>query len=473
MFRVGKYKDKRLRKSTFGHFFLESGIVCAYNALKIITVYFPETLYSYIRAVEEKTIREVLREVPEGVQDEFVDVLTQICDAHIFIPEDYEELGYLKKIKEKIFIAPAPRVMVLHVTDYCNLSCRYCFIEGNIGDGYKRQNMSQETMKKSIDKFKEVIKGKNFPQRPSIVFYGGEPLYNWNVIKYGLEYISSLQELGILTSELDKVLITNGTLVSQEIARELERHNVLPAVSVDGPQEIHDANRVYRNGMGSFEKTIQGFYTLREAGLKPTIASVLTENSISRAEEIIHFFLDDLKVKALGFNHVSIVPNVSTYNPVYEEQVAESILKVQDIIQESYPDVYERRMNRKINCFLDRHILRADCTGCGEQMSISPDGQIGICQGYMGSRKTFANSVFEDQYSPLEDPVFWEWSRRSPLNMEKCFSCSALSTCGGGCPRNADFIHGFIWKIDSAFCHFAQKAQEWMIWKKYQKIIGT
>jgi uncharacterized protein len=106
-------------------------------------------------------------------------------------------------------------------------------------------------------------------------------------------------------------------------------------------------------------------------------------------------------------------------------------------------------------------------------MSISPDGQIGICQGYMGSRKTFANSVFEDQYSPLEDPVFWEWSRRSPLNMEKCFSCSALSTCGGGCPRNADFIHGSIWKIDSAFCHFAQKAQEWMIWKKYQKIIGT
>jgi len=37
-------------------------------------------------------------------------------------------------------------------------------------------------------------------------------------------------------------------------------------------------------------------------------------------------------------------------------------------------------MNHKINAFLDRRILKADSTGCGEQMSVSPDGQIGICQ---------------------------------------------------------------------------------------------
>ncbi len=41
-------------------------------------------------------------------------------------------------------------------------------------------------------------------------------------------------------------------------------------------------------------------------------------------------------------------------------------IRVQEIIQEEYPDVYERRMNHKINAFLDRRILKADSIGCGE-----------------------------------------------------------------------------------------------------------
>ena len=86
----------------------------------------------------------------------------------------------------------------------------------------------------------------------------------------------------------------------------------------------------------------------------------------------------------------------------------------------------------------------------------------------MGSRKTFAGSVFDAKHDPLKDSIFIEWSQRSPLNMVQCYRCQALATCGGGCPRNADHINGSIWEVDSAFCHFAKKAQEWMIWKKYE-----
>ena len=76
----------------------------------------------------------------------------------------------------------------------------------------------------------------------------------------------------------------------------------------------------------------------------------------------------------------------------------------------------------------------------------------------------FTQWVFEE-YNPEEDPIFIEWSKRSPLNIEKCLACDALATCGGGCPRNADMINGSIWEPDSAFCHFAKKAQKWLIWR--------
>lgn len=470
MFVIERHGKERLKKSVFGHFFQKDDYYCAYNALKIITIYFDTVFYPYILRITEVSTVKVLDEIPQNLKEQFLSVLKAICNAHILVPFGYNEVGYLDEVKKMVFKGPRIRVLVLHLTDYCNLHCHYCFIEGNMPESYKRQNMTEEVIEKAIDKFNQVIKEQIFPKPPSIVFYGGEPLANWKVMKYGLEYLRQKQEVRSLPNRVDKILITNGTLITPKIAEELKKHNVMVSVSIDGPKEIHDINRVFQGGKGSFQKIMAGFRILKEAGISPTVSCVLSKESLYYASDIIHWLLDELEIKALGFNHVSIVPNVSNYDPVYEANFGESLLKVQEIIQEEYPDVYERRMNHKINAFLDRKILKADCTGCGEQMSVSPDGQIGICQGYMGSRKTFGSSVFDIKYDPSMDPVFIEWSQRSPLNMPQCYQCPALATCGGGCPRNADYINGSIWEVDSAFCHFAKKAQEWMIWKKYETI---
>jgi sulfatase maturation enzyme AslB (radical SAM superfamily) len=49
--------------------------------------------------------------------------------------------------------------------------------------------MSKETARKSVDKFMQLLKKYNKPARPSIVFYGGEPLANWETMRYVLEYL--------------------------------------------------------------------------------------------------------------------------------------------------------------------------------------------------------------------------------------------------------------------------------------------
>lgn len=144
MFSVEKYREVRLKKSVFGHFFQGDESSCAYNALKIITVYFDVVLYPYILRVTEVPIFEVLREIPKGLRKQFVSVLTAICNAHILVSVNYDELSYLEKVKKIAFHGPMIRVLVLHLTDYCNLRCRYCFIEGNIPENYKRQNMTSK-----------------------------------------------------------------------------------------------------------------------------------------------------------------------------------------------------------------------------------------------------------------------------------------------------------------------------------------
>lgn len=395
-------------------------------------------------------------------------IIQDLIKYKILTPTIFSEEKYLESLCDKIFDGVQIRVMVLHLTDFCNLRCKYCFIEGNIDETYCRNNMSVKVIKKSIDKFLQILQDYKKTASPSIVFYGGEPLANWKTMKIALEYLRKKE-----TRPIDKILITNGTLITDEIARTLKEHNVHVSVSMDGNKQHTDINRVFISGEGSFEKICKGIEVLRKNKIEPSISCVMAKENVSKAEEIIDYFAKDLKIKALGFNHVSIVPDQNYYDEEYEKSFADALIRVQEKIQLEYSDVYERRMNHKINCFLERKLIRADCTGCGEQISVSPTGEIGICQGYMGKRKTFNNSVFDPDYLPKNDPVFKEWSNRSPLKMNSCINCIALATCGGGCPRNADMFSGSIWNPDVPFCHFAKKAQEWMIWQYYDDMVGN
>lgn len=302
------------------------------------------------------------------------------------------------------------------MTDYCNLQCKYCFIEGPLPKGYKKKMMPFEIAKIAIDRFIEFYERSKKYAKPSIVFYGGEPLVNWKVIKECLYYIEDLEKNNKNLS-IDKVIITNGTLVTDEIAKELKKHNVLVSVSIDGIKDVHDFNRIDENHQGSFDRAVNGYKILTKNNVNTGISSVLAPNGIDYAMKSFNFFKDELKIIGLGLNHVSIISNLTYYDPEYEEQYADKLLEIQDYIQDNNSTIYERRMNHKINCFLHKKLIKSDCTGCGEQFSVNTDGKIGICQGYIGSGKTFNHNIQDLNYYPDEDPVFIEWSKRSPLNI--------------------------------------------------------
>ena len=447
--------DIRYKYSRFFHCFQRDHQACLYNALTMETIYTTVDEYDCARQFFESTWH---------IGDN--SILKQMCCHNMILPVHVNEDYYIEEIRKKLFTSPHIRVMVLHMTDYCNLRCKYCFIEGGQVSGYRRQVMSHEIAKFAVDKFFYVIKGHDTLKFPSIVFYGGEPLLNWDTIKFALlETKQKESESGI---KVDKVIITNGTILNDEIIEFIKRYNIQISVSLDGIQIVNDANRVDVKGQGSFERAVNTINRLIENGITPAVSCVMAKEGLQYVDDSIRFLIEDLGIRGLGFNHVSIIPGLNFYDPIYEEQFADTILHVQDEIQHRYPYVYERRMGHKVNMFLDKLFIKSDCTGCGEQFSVSPTGEIGICQGYMGSRKTFRKTVFDSEYNPEKDPVFIEWSKRSPLNIEKCLACPALATCGGGCPRNADMINDSIWEPDSAFCHFAKKAQTWLIWRSQE-----
>ena len=67
-------------------------------------------------------------------------------------------------------------LMYLIPTNKCNLACKYCFI-GKLKD--KRKQMEEETMYHAINVFNKNSNG----NKGSILFYGGEPLLNYDLVR--------------------------------------------------------------------------------------------------------------------------------------------------------------------------------------------------------------------------------------------------------------------------------------------------
>lgn len=182
--------------------------------------------------------------------------------------------------------------VTLEVTEKCNLRCRYCIYNPSHPEyrEFGHKNMEWETAKKAIDFLKEHS---DKAEERHIGFYGGEPLCNFPLIKKATEYALDLFE-----GNMTFAMTTNATMVTDEIADYLMKNNFNIIVSLDGPEELHNENRIMIDGQGSFEKTVQGAKKLLEAekrcGKKARISFNMVVSGPDYEEKYskIQYFLD-------------------------------------------------------------------------------------------------------------------------------------------------------------------------------------
>jgi uncharacterized protein len=117
--------------------------------------------------------------------------------------------------------------------------------------------MSWETAKKAID---FLLRHSVDSPSVNVGFYGGEPLLEFDLIKQAIEYCKKL----FVGKELTFNLTTNGTLLTKEKILFLEEQGVILTISLDGPKEINDINRVFKNGEGTFDSVMTAIQLVRE-----------------------------------------------------------------------------------------------------------------------------------------------------------------------------------------------------------------
>ena len=166
------------------------------------------------------------------------------------------------EIKHAILEYPYPQ-LILGITEDCNLRCKYCIFSGNYE--YMRHHspkkMTLECAKKAIDYFMQIVSdSKEYTpdQQPIISFYGGEVLLEYEMIKEIVKYVRTLDTKVIFA------FTTNGTLLTKEKINFFVEHNFMISISLDGPKDINDKNRVFPNEKGSFEVVYSNILSLKE-----------------------------------------------------------------------------------------------------------------------------------------------------------------------------------------------------------------
>ncbi len=151
-------------------------------------------------------------------------------------------------------------ILILNVTDRCNLRCKYCVFSGAYCGQrvHGSATMSLDTAMRGIDQF--IARTGKTLQNPekklSIGFYGGEPLLAFDLIREVLDRVHGA-EYSQLAGRLTHSITTNGTLLDEEKVEVLVKYGVSMQVSLDGPQELHDRNRVWPDGSGTFGAVVR------------------------------------------------------------------------------------------------------------------------------------------------------------------------------------------------------------------------
>lgn len=211
-----------------------------------------------------------------------------------FISREHPEV-FINRVREplrcsKSYLFQSACLHIFVVTGECNLDCIYCQAHDckNKRNYEKRGNNGEKGRMMGLETAVAAAKtALGFSENNlTFEFQGGEPLMNFEIIKAIIEY--SNENKGSKTIEYN--VVTNLSLMSEEIMDYFIKNNVNISTSFDGDRILHTKNRPMKNGGDSYEKTVMGIERLRAYGGVSAIETT-TRYTLKRYKELIDAYV--------------------------------------------------------------------------------------------------------------------------------------------------------------------------------------
>lgn len=175
------------------------------------------------------------------------DKYEELLEKNFIKSDSYENKMSLKFAKKNEFLAYWPNLHIVVLTLRCNHKCKYCHAAA-APENAKNMDMTQEIAKKVVD---TIFYTSN--NNIIIEFQWWEPLLNWDVFKFVVEYAEV--KAFHLNKNLIFALVSNLTLMDDEKFQYIIDHNIDLSTSLDWDEETHNYNRPFLK-WNSYEKVI-------------------------------------------------------------------------------------------------------------------------------------------------------------------------------------------------------------------------
>lgn len=343
--------------------------------------------------------------------------------------------------------SPPLRALSLAIAQKCNLGCTYCYAQqGEFGGPAKNMELTEAL--RAVD----LLVGAAEPgARLNLAFLGGEPLVNRKVLRAAT--LRARELAGSRGARMTFSITTNGTLLTEDDGRFFEEHGFAVTISIDGPQQVHDAQRPFKGGGGSYDAIMKRAAPLLKMQRSMQVSARVT---VTPKNLVLRRTLDTLI--AAGFHSVGFSPMLSAPTGEGEMQSEDLELMLGEMIDcgraferasrsgQRYPFANMVNAMREIH----RGTHRPYPCGAGAgYLGVSAEGELSACHRFVGDEEGAMGSL--DGGVDLSRQADW-LAARHVHRQEPCQSCWARYLCGGGCHHEVirrgrpacDYIRGWL-----------------------------
>lgn len=353
-----------------------------------------------------------LRETPDSYTDfQNYDFLIK---ARILVDNQEDDLNvYLADVLKNRYNSSDMALTILP-TRGCNFGCIYCYEQD-------RPNvLMNEQTEKAIVKF--VCSNSNL-KRLSVVWYGGEPLLNFDSM---VRLTKMFKQLNI---EYSAKIVSNGYLLTKEKAdlmKDLAIRNI--QITFDGSEEIHNQRRFLLGGQPTYRKIMDNLKYLLSINKEITID--IRTNIDRRNKDDYNKFYQDFKSE-INDKRVTMYPGfvsdlLSSECVSPEFNISEGGYKAQFIL-----DIFDK-YGIEIKSFLPKYRRHSCVASKYFAFVIGPEGELYKCWRMVGNQKEAIGNVNDGSFDMVK---FSKYLIGADYTLDsKCLQCEFITLCGGGCP---------------------------------------
>jgi uncharacterized protein len=307
-----------------------------------------------------------------------------------------------------------------------------------------RFHMSDEILEKYIA---QLIEGHR-SNEVTVAWQGGEPtIMGVDFFRRAIALQEKYKKPGMT---FENTMQTNGTLLTDQWCEFYKENDFLIGLSIDGPRELHDANRVDKGGKGTFDKVMRGLALLQKHGVEFNILTTVNRINGDHPLDVYRFLRDEVKTSWMQF-----IPIVERINDdgrtVYQkgDRVSERSVRPEQFgaflsaifdewVHRDVGKVFVQTFEAAARSWLG--MPSGMCVfepTCGAGIAIEHNGDLYSCDHFVEPDYLLGNVENGRMIDMLASDFQVKFGRDKLDTLPNyCLECDVRFACNGECPKN-------------------------------------